>query len=83
MIWRTYTIQEEARTTTKNRIGTQLWGPSGVAIWNSPTLDLKRRVIYVGTGNNYSNPPTGLSDAIVAFDMDSGKIRWARQLTPP
>ena len=82
VIWRTYTIQEEARPTTKNRIGTQLWGPSGVAIWNSPTLDLKRRVIYVGTGNNYSNPPTDLSDAIVAFDMDSGKIRWARQLTP-
>jgi polyvinyl alcohol dehydrogenase (cytochrome) len=82
VIWRTYTIAEEAHATTKNRKGTQLWGPSGVALWNSPTLDLKRRAIYVGTGNNYSNPPTDLSDAVVAFDMDSGKIRWVRQLTP-
>ncbi len=82
VFWRTYTIQEEAHRTTKNRIGTQLWGPSGVSLWNSPTLDLKRKSIYLGTGNNYSNPPTNTSDAIVAFDLESGKIRWARQLTP-
>src|SRR5215467_14079918 len=28
-IWKTYTIAEDARPTTKNKAGTQMWGPSG------------------------------------------------------
>jgi polyvinyl alcohol dehydrogenase (cytochrome) len=38
-------------------------------------------VLYIGTGVNYSNPPTDTSDAIVAFDMDSGRLLWSRQFT--
>ena len=41
-IWKTYTIPE-SKPTRKNSIGTQLWAPSGVAVWNSPTVDAKRR----------------------------------------
>ncbi len=81
LLWKTYTIAQPARPTRKNRVGTQLWGPSGSGVWNSPTLDLKRNAIYVGTGNAYSSPPTSTSDAIIAFDMKSGKIRWVRQFT--
>lgn len=81
LLWKTYTISQQARPTRKNRVGTQLWGPSGAGVWNSPTLDLKRNAIYVGTGNSYSSPPTSTSDAIIAFDMKSGKIRWVRQFT--
>jgi polyvinyl alcohol dehydrogenase (cytochrome) len=80
-IWKTYMISEEARPTQKNKIGTQLWGPSGVAIWLAPTVDTRRNALYVGTGNDYSSPSTNLSDSIVALDMKSGKIRWARQMT--
>ena len=80
-LWKTYTISQEARPTQKSRAGTQLWGPSGAAIWNSPTLDLKRNLLYVGTGNSYSLPEASTMDAIVAFDLQSGKIRWVRQLT--
>jgi len=80
VLWKTYTIPEEAHETEKNPIGTQLWGPSGAPIWNAPTLDLKRNLLYVGTGNNYSIPATEASDSIVAFDMKSGKIRWSRQV---
>jgi polyvinyl alcohol dehydrogenase (cytochrome) len=79
-IWKTYTI-EEARPTTKNTSGTQLWGPSGVPIWSSPAIDVQRNAIYVTTGNNYSGPATSMSDAFVAFDMSSGKILWSRQMT--
>ena len=79
-VWKTYTI-EEARPTTKNKIGTQLWGPSGVPIWSSPAIDVQRNAIYVTTGNNYSGPATSISDAFVAFDMSSGKILWSRQMT--
>ena len=31
------------------------------------TLDVKRGRLYVGTGNNYSEPATATSDAIVAW----------------
>jgi len=81
VLWKTYMIAEEAHKIGANRVGTQLWGPSGVPIWNSPTVDLKRRRLYAGTGNNYSVPATSMSDAVVAFDMDSGSIRWVNQVT--
>ena len=80
-IWKTYTIAEQARPAQKNSAGTQIVGPSGAAVWNAPTLDVKRNVLYVGTGNNYSPPATALSDAIVAMDMKTGKIKWVRQET--
>ncbi len=80
-IWKTYTIDQEPRPTQKTHIGTQLWGPSGIAVWVAPTLDPKRNVFYVGTGNNYSSPATDLSDAIVAYDLDTGQVRWSRQMT--
>jgi polyvinyl alcohol dehydrogenase (cytochrome) len=81
-IWKTYTIAEEARPTKKNKIGTQLWGPSGAPIWTSPVVDVTRNALYVTTGDNYSDPATLTSDAFLAFDLDSGKILWSHQTTP-
>jgi polyvinyl alcohol dehydrogenase (cytochrome) len=80
-IWKTYTIAEDAKPMQKNSAGLQIVGPSGAAVWNAPTLDVKRNTLYVGTGNNYSPPATNISDAIVAMDMTTGKIRWVRQET--
>jgi polyvinyl alcohol dehydrogenase (cytochrome) len=80
-VWKTYTIAEEAQPTGKNGAGTQIVGPSGGAIWNAPTLDVKRNTLYVGTGNNFSPPPTNMSDSVVALDMKTGKIKWFRQET--
>jgi len=80
-IWKTYTIAEGARPAQKNSAGMQIVGPSGAAVWNAPTLDVKRNTLYVGTGNNYSPPATSLSDSIVAMDMKTGKIKWVRQET--
>ena len=80
VLWKTYTISEEAKPIGKSDTGTQLWGPSGDPIWNAPTVDLKRNLLYVGTGNNYSIPATNTSDAIIAFDIDTGEIRWVKQV---
>lgn len=80
-IWKTYTLDQRAMPTGKNSIGTQIVGPSGVPVWNTPTIDVKRNTLYVGTGNNYSPPATAASDSIVAFDIKSGKIKWLRQHT--
>jgi polyvinyl alcohol dehydrogenase (cytochrome) len=82
VIWHTYAIADAPRPTRKTSTGTQLWGPSGAAIWTAPTIDLARRAVYVGTGNAYSEPATTTSDAILALDMDTGKLRWSRQITP-
>ena len=80
-LWKTYTIDRPAEPTKQTRIGTQMWGPSGVAIWVAPTLDPRRNLLYVGSGNNYSFPATPFSDSIMAFDMDTGAVAWSRQMT--
>ena len=61
--------------------GTRTLGPSGAPIWNSPTIDLLRNRLYVGTGENYSTPADGNSDAVIAFDLDSGEKLWVSQQT--
>jgi polyvinyl alcohol dehydrogenase (cytochrome) len=38
-------------------------------------------LLFVGTGQNLTRPGTGTSDAIVALDMETGKIRWLFQST--
>jgi polyvinyl alcohol dehydrogenase (cytochrome) len=81
-IWRSFAIDETAKPTRQGPQGVQYSGPSGAAIWSPPTADLKRHVIYVATGNNYSAPTTNTSDAVIAVDMRSGKKLWHRQLMP-
>src|SRR5229473_3057575 len=80
LIWKTYTIPDPPTTTKKNVQGTDLYGPSGAAIWSSPTIDVKRKAVYAGTGNNYSDPPTRDSDAVLAFDLDTGSSPILRSL---
>lgn len=80
-IWQAYTISEEPKVTGKNPKGVKTWGPSGAVPWSSPTIDVAKRAVYIGTGVNYSQPATDSSDAVLAFDMDSGKLLWKRQLT--
>ncbi len=67
-------------------------GYAGVAIWSgTPTLDRKRRLVYVTTGNNYSVPANAPSpppagdhvESIVAVDMDSGVIKWSASMVAP
>jgi polyvinyl alcohol dehydrogenase (cytochrome) len=80
-LWKTYSVAQPAVPTAKNSIGTQLFGPAGGAIWNTPTIDPKRSVLYVGTGNNFAPPATDLSDSLLALDLNTGAVRWSRQVT--
>jgi len=82
LIWKSYSIPEEPKPHKKNTAGTQLYGPAGAAIWSAPTLDLKRGVLYAGTGNSYTDVTAGGSDAIIAFELATGKIRWVNQVLP-
>jgi polyvinyl alcohol dehydrogenase (cytochrome) len=80
-VWKTYTIADAARPTRKNSKGTQLWGPAGGAIWSSPTIDERRGLIYVASGNSYTAPAARTTDAVIAFEMATGKIAWSAQAT--
>jgi polyvinyl alcohol dehydrogenase (cytochrome) len=78
-VWKTYMV-DPPKETGKNSAGRAQLGPSGAGIWSAPTLDLKRGVMYVTTGDNYSQPATKLSDAVVALNIKTGRIVWSRQL---
>jgi len=81
VLWKTYTI-DEPKPRAKNKNGVQQWGPAGGGIWSAPTVDPKRNMIYVATGNNYAEPSQPTSDAVIALDMNSGTRKWVNQLTP-
>ena len=78
--WKTYTIAEPPAPTRLSPAGVQMHGPSGAGVWNAPTIDPPRNALYVGTGNNYSRPATTTSDAVMAMDLDSGKVLWTQQV---
>jgi polyvinyl alcohol dehydrogenase (cytochrome) len=81
LLWKSFTIQEAPKPRGATSEGVQLMGPSGAAILSSPTFDAAKGMIYATTGNNYSDPPTDTSDAIVAFSANSGEMKWSRQIT--
>ena len=82
VVWKAYTIPDEPKPRGKTATGTPLWGPSGAGVWSAPTIDAKRGLIYVATGNGYSDPPQKTSDAVIAFDLKTGKMKWSSQVTP-
>src|SRR4030095_3894971 len=81
-VWKSYTIPERPTLLRAYADGTEAWGPSGGGIWSSPTIDARRGALYVASGNSYSGPPQGTTDAVLAFDLKTGALRWAHQLTP-
>ncbi len=81
-VWKTYTIREKPKELGKRHGGVGTWGPSGAGVWAAPTLDAKRGLLYVTTGDNYSSPATDMSDAVLAMDVKTGRIVWSKQVTP-
>jgi polyvinyl alcohol dehydrogenase (cytochrome) len=81
VLWKSSTITEELKPTRKNSQGVQLWGPAGAGIWSSPTVDVEKHRVYVTTANSTTDPVAATSDAIIAFDVSSGKMLWSYQGT--
>lgn len=80
VIWKTYTVAE-SMPRPPNQDGTLSYGPAGGGIWSVPTIDSKRRLIYVSTGNGYAEPAQPTTDAVLALDINTGELKWSRQLT--
>jgi polyvinyl alcohol dehydrogenase (cytochrome) len=79
-IWKSYSVTDPPKPTRKTKAGVQLYGPAGAAIWSAPTIDAKRKLIYAATGNSYTDVDINTSNAILAIDMDSGRLKWASQV---
>jgi polyvinyl alcohol dehydrogenase (cytochrome) len=79
--WKTYLVDPPKKTGV-NSAGAAQWGPSGAGVWSAPTVDPKRGVLYITTGDNYSLPATATSDAIAALDIKTGRIVWSQQTLP-
>jgi len=81
IVWKTYTVGE-TRPTGTSKTGVTTYGPAGGSIWSPPTIDAKRKLVYVASGNQYADPPQPLSDAIIALDLQTGAVKWHQQILP-
>jgi polyvinyl alcohol dehydrogenase (cytochrome) len=81
-LWKSYSIPDPPKPYKTSSAGVQLYGPAGAGVWNSPTIDEKRKRVYVGTGNSYTGVSIPTSDSILAFDLESGSLLWSLQATP-
>jgi polyvinyl alcohol dehydrogenase (cytochrome) len=78
-LWKFYTMSDPPKLIGKNSMGTPLYGPAGVSVWDAPTVDPKHNAIYFGTGEAAVGPVPKTSDAIVAVDIATGKLLWSYQ----
>jgi polyvinyl alcohol dehydrogenase (cytochrome) len=81
VVWQTYFVDEPQRQ-GQTATGTPTFGPSGAGVWSTPTVDERRGLLYVTTGDNYSFPATATSDAVVALELATGRVAWSQQTTP-
>jgi len=79
--WTGYSIPQAPHVVKTLASGKRRFAPSGAPIWNSPQIDEKRGLLYVGTGDNYSSPANDTSDAVLAFRLSDGALVWKFQAT--
>ncbi len=86
VVWKTPMIDDDVYFASDGKTPA---GYAGAAVWSgTPTVDRKRKTLYVTTGNNYAMPagvtsaPAGDHvESIVALDLDTGAIKWSRPMT--
>jgi len=79
--WR-YDTMPDATHQRDRGDGKSLLGPSGAPIWNSPSVDEKRGLIYFATGESNSPPAHKNTNAVIAIDLKTGKEKWSFHATP-
>jgi alcohol dehydrogenase (cytochrome c) len=89
-IWRFETAPNSADAPEAKTWQGDSWKHGGSPIWNVGSYDPESNLTYGGTGN--TNPGWNgdpripgddlYSDAVVALDADTGKLKWYYQFTP-
>ncbi len=80
-LWKSYTVLDPPKAFKKNKNGGQMYGPAGAGVWSAPTIDAKRKLVYVATGDSYTDVELNTSDAILAFRIGDGSLVWVSQIT--
>lgn len=80
LLWKTYMITQPLQTIHREG-GKDLQGPAGAAVWAAPTVDPKRGLVYVVTGDSYTDIDTDGDDAVFAINMKNGVVKWKNQVT--
>jgi polyvinyl alcohol dehydrogenase (cytochrome) len=80
-IWKAWVVPDEPKPYKTMANGVVLYAPAGGAVWNSPTIDPVKRAVYFGTGDATTAPPAKTTDAIMAVNLDTGKLLWSYQAT--
>ena len=74
--WKAFAIPTPPVVVRTRPDGKRMFAPSGAPIWNSPMVDETRRLVYVGSGENYSSPASETSDSVLAFRIADGSMVW-------
>ena len=82
VLWKKTTIQEPWSDLPKNESGKVIRGPAGGSVFSSPTVDPERNLLYVGSGDSYTNVKTASTDAIIAMNATTGARVWTHQVDP-
>jgi polyvinyl alcohol dehydrogenase (cytochrome) len=80
-VWRFYTVKDEPKEQGKDKMGRPIFGPSGVGVWSTVAIYPAQKRLYLTTGDDYTRPESNMSDAIIALDLDTGKMIWSYQAT--
>lgn len=72
-VWRYWTTSDQLQSDAK-------YG-AGVGVWSSAGVDLKRKTIYMGTGQNFETPVTPDEDSLLALNYKTGKLIWFKQMS--
>ena len=80
-IWKAWVIPEDPQPYKTMANGVVLYKPAGGAVWNSPTIDPVRQAVYFGTGDATTAPSPKTTDAIMAVDINTGRLLWSYQAT--
>lgn len=80
LIWKTYMSAEEPKPYRQNAAGAPSYGPAGFAVGSTPTIDVRRDVLYVTTGGSHGESAQAAADAVVALSLGEGSVRWVKKL---
>ncbi len=93
LIWKTYTSPNSADDPASRTWAGDTWKHGGAPVWNEGSYDAESNLVFFGTGN--PNPVANgdqrspgskfdnlYSNSVIAFDADTGKIKWYFQFTP-
>jgi polyvinyl alcohol dehydrogenase (cytochrome) len=78
IVWRAYTLPQPPAMTGFTTAGVPAYGPSGAAVWTTPSIDPASGTVFIGTGNNYTGV-TAQEDAMAAYDVNTGQLKWMTQ----